>query len=67
LICASPADTAIVNIHPMAALNKSLRGYEMTDIVLLKAAVSVAFTRRRQERHHSQLMRHADLCPISTR
>ena len=30
-------DTAIVNIHPMAALTKGLRGEEMTEIGLLKA------------------------------
>ena len=37
-------DTAIVNIHPMAALTKGLRGEEMTEIGLLKAAGAVAFT-----------------------
>src|SRR5438876_1181546 len=31
-------DTAIVNIHPMAALTKGMRGEEMTEIGLLKAA-----------------------------
>ena len=44
-------DTAIVNIHPMAALTKGLRGEEMTEIGLLKAAGAVAFTDGRQERH----------------
>jgi dihydroorotase len=44
-------DTAIVNIHPMAALTKGMRGEEMTEIGLLKAAGAVAFHRRRQERH----------------
>ncbi|MGO3932596.1 dihydroorotase [Rhodopseudomonas pseudopalustris] len=37
-------DTAIVNIHPMAALTKDLGGTEMTEIGLLKAAGAVAFT-----------------------
>src|SRR5215472_16766389 len=37
-------DTAIVNIHPMAALTKGLRGEEMTEIGLLKAAGAVAFS-----------------------
>src|SRR6202000_1450150 len=37
-------DTAIVNIHPMAALTKGLRGDEMTEIGLLKAAGAVAFS-----------------------
>ncbi|HAO39642.1 MAG TPA: dihydroorotase, partial [Afipia sp.] len=31
-------DTAIVNIHPMAALTKGMKGGEMTEIGLLKAA-----------------------------
>jgi dihydroorotase len=37
-------DTAIVNIHPMAALTKGMNGEEMTEIGLLKAAGAVAFT-----------------------
>ena len=37
-------DTAIVNIHPMAALTKGLRGEEMTEFGLLKAAGAVAFS-----------------------
>src|ERR1700741_3628282 len=37
-------DTAIVNIHPMAALTKGLHGEEMTEIALLKAAGAVAFS-----------------------
>src|SRR5258708_8493774 len=37
-------DTAIVNIHPMAALTKGMGGEEMTEIGLLKAAGAVAFT-----------------------
>ena len=34
-------DTAIVNIHPMAALTKGLAGVEMTEIGLLKAAGAI--------------------------
>jgi dihydroorotase len=37
-------DTAIVHVHPMAALTKGLKGEEMTEIGLLKAAGAVAFT-----------------------
>src|ERR1700740_3243967 len=37
-------DTAVVNIHPMAALTKGLRGQEMTEIGLLQAAGAGAFT-----------------------
>src|SRR5882724_9187735 len=37
-------DTAIVNIHPMAALTKGMRGEEMTEIGLFKAAGAVAFS-----------------------
>src|SRR6516165_3681375 len=37
-------DTAIVNIQPMAALTKGLRGEEMTEFGLLKAAGAVAFS-----------------------
>jgi dihydroorotase len=37
-------DTAIVNIHPMAALTKGMNGLEMTEFGLLKAAGAVAFT-----------------------
>src|SRR3569832_2124699 len=37
-------DTAIVHVHPMAAITKRLEGKEMTEIGLLKAAGAVAFT-----------------------
>jgi dihydroorotase len=37
-------DTAIVHVHPMAALTKRLEGRELTEIGLLKAAGAVAFT-----------------------
>ena len=57
-------DTAIVNIQPMAALTKGLRGEEMTEIGLLKAAGAVAFTDGDQERHQrAGDAARADLCP----
>src|SRR6202162_2221758 len=37
-------DTAIVHVHPMAALTKGLEGAEMTEMGLLQAAGAVAFT-----------------------
>ncbi len=52
-------DTAIVNIHPMAALTKGMRGEEMTEIGLLKAAGAVAFTDGARSVMNAQLMRRA--------
>jgi dihydroorotase len=52
-------DTAIVNIHPMAALTKGLRGEEMTEIGLLKAAGAVAFTDGDKSLTNAQVMRRA--------
>jgi dihydroorotase len=52
-------DTAIVNIHPMAALTKGLGGDEMTEIGLLKAAGAVAFTDGDKSVTNSQVMRRA--------
>ena len=37
-------DTAVVNIHPAAAITKGLRGLEMTEIGLLREAGAVGFT-----------------------
>ena len=37
-------DTAIVNIHPAAAITRGLEGREMTEIGLLREAGAVAFT-----------------------
>ncbi len=50
-------DTAIVNIHPMAALTKGMRGEEMTEIGLLKAAGAVAFTDGDRSVMNAQVMR----------
>src|SRR6186713_1050538 len=52
-------DTAIVNIHPMAALTKGMRGEEMTEIGLLKAAGAVAFTDGAHSVTNAQVMRRA--------
>ena len=52
-------DTAIVNIHPMAALTKGMRGDEMTEIGLLKAAGAVAFTDGDRSVTNAQVMRRA--------
>ncbi|WP_375415219.1 dihydroorotase [uncultured Bradyrhizobium sp.] len=52
-------DTAIVNIHPMAALTKGMAGAEMTEIGLLKAAGAVAFTDGDRSVTNAQVMRRA--------
>jgi dihydroorotase len=50
-------DTAIVHVHPMAALTKGLQGREMTEIGLLKAAGAVAFTDGARSVTNAQVMR----------
>ncbi|MFG1462866.1 dihydroorotase [Xanthobacter sp. DSM 24535] len=50
-------DTAIVRVHPMAALTKGLRGEEMTEIGLLKAAGAVAFTNGVHSLQSAQVLR----------
>src|SRR5471030_2423332 len=50
-------DTAIVHVHPMAALTKGLDGNEMTEIGLLKAAGAVAFTDGDRSVTNAQVMR----------
>ena len=52
-------DTAIVHVHPMAALTKGLRGVEMAEIGLLKAAGAVAFTDGAKSVTNAQVMRRA--------
>src|ERR1700758_1031674 len=52
-------DTAIVHVHPMAALTKGLAGKEMTEIGLLKAAGAVAFTDGARSVTNAQVMRRA--------
>lgn len=50
-------DTAIVNVHPLAALTKGLEGKEMTEIGLLKEAGAVAFTSGHSSVKNAQVMR----------
>jgi dihydroorotase len=52
-------DTAIVRVHPMAALTKGIKGAEMTEIGLLKAAGAVAFTDGAKSVTNAQVMRRA--------
>jgi dihydroorotase len=52
-------DTAVVNIHPMAALTKGFGGEEMTEFGLLKAAGAVAFTDGARSVTNAQVMRRA--------
>src|SRR5690242_7281601 len=52
-------DTAIVHVHPMAALTKDLAGQEMTEIGLLKAAGAVAFTDGAKSITNAQVLRRA--------
>jgi dihydroorotase len=52
-------DTAIVHVHPMAALTKGLNGTEMTEIGLLKAAGALAFTDGDRSVTNAQVMRRA--------
>ena len=52
-------DTAIVHVHPMAALTKGREGAEMTEIGLLKAAGAVAFTDGAKSVLNAQVMRRA--------
>jgi dihydroorotase len=52
-------DTAVVHVHPMAALTKGLKGEEMAEIGLLKAAGAVAFTDGAKSVVNAQVMRRA--------
>ena len=52
-------DTAIVHVHPMAALTKGLKGQELAEIGLLKAAGAVAFTDGAKSVANAQVMRRA--------
>jgi dihydroorotase len=52
-------DTAIVHVHPMAALTKGCEGKEMAEIGLLKAAGAVAFTDGSKSVVNAQVMRRA--------
>src|SRR5215467_10635729 len=52
-------DTSIVHVQPMAALTKGLRGEEMSEIGLLKAAGAIAFTEGAKSVTNAQVMRRA--------
>src|SRR5438309_3220734 len=52
-------DTAIVHVHPMGALTKGLRGEELAEIGLLKAAGALAFTDGVCSITNAQVMRRA--------
>ncbi len=50
-------DTAIVKVHPLAALTKDLKGKKMAEIGLLKSAGAVAFTNGKESIADAQIMR----------
>jgi dihydroorotase len=52
-------DTAVVHVHPMAAITKGLAGREMTELGLLKAAGAVAFTDGEKSVTNALVMRRA--------
>lgn len=52
-------DTAVVHVHPLAALTKGLKDKEMTEIGLLKEAGAVAFTNGKKSLANARLMRQA--------
>ncbi len=50
-------DTAVVNVHPLAALTKGLGGEEMSEIGLLREAGAVGFSNGHRSVTHSGMMR----------
>jgi dihydroorotase len=52
-------DTAVVRVHPMAALTKGQAGQETTEIGLLREAGAVGFTSGRQTVANAQVLRRA--------
>lgn len=52
-------DTAIVHVHPMAAITKGLKGEEMAEVGLLKEAGAVAFTNGKSSISNARVMRRA--------
>ncbi|MGV6871213.1 dihydroorotase [Pseudochelatococcus sp. B33] len=52
-------DTAIVHVHPAAALTKELNGRELTEIGLLREAGAVAFTDGTRSVTNAQVLRRA--------
>ena len=52
-------DTAVVHVHPAAALTKELKGRELTEIGLLREAGAVAFTDGTRSVTNAQVLRRA--------
>ena len=52
-------DTAIVNVHPMAAITRGLAGEEMTEFGLMLEAGAIGFTDGRRTIRNAQVMRQA--------
>ena len=52
-------DTAIVRVHPMAALTRGLKGHELAEIGLLQEAGAVAFTDGRNSLRSAKVLRNA--------
>ncbi len=50
-------DTALVNVHPMAAMTKGLKGEEMTEIGLLHEAGAIAFNNGKTSVASAKVMR----------
>ena len=50
-------DTALVNVHPMAAMTKGLLGEEMTEIGLLSEAGAIAFANGKSSLANAKVMR----------
>ncbi len=50
-------DTALVHVHPMAAMTKGLKGEEMTEIGLLHEAGAIAFSNGKTSLANSKVMR----------
>ncbi len=50
-------DTAIVNIHPMAAMTRQLEGQDISELGLLQEAGAVAFTNSKPSVTNSKVMR----------
>lgn len=52
-------DTAVVRVHPMAALTRGLNGKELAELGLLQEAGAVAFTNGRHALANARVMRNA--------
>lgn len=52
-------DTAVVRVHPMAAMTRGLAGEELAEFGLLQEAGAVAFTQGRRSVRSSKVMRNA--------